>query len=176
MAAITTPRLQSAQNDEGHNGWLILIAAFKILQALLFAAIGVGAFKLLHKDLGDLLGRLVEALQVNPESRVVNFLYEKANLVTDQLLRRITTATFIYAALDLTEGIGLYLEKPWAEWLTLLVTASFLPWEILEVAHGPNWFSIGLLVVNVLVLGYLILLTIRRIRKTKAHPKSTDSV
>jgi len=168
MAPITTSSANSATRCESHNGWLILIAAFKIFQALLFAAIGVGAFKLLHKDLGDLLSRLVDALQVNPESRIVSFLYEKANLVTDQLLRRITTATFIYAALDLTEGIGLYFEKPWAEWLTLLVTASFLPWEILEVSHSPNWFSIGLLVVNALVLGYLILLTVRRIQNGKA--------
>ena len=37
------------------NRLLILIAAFKFGQALLFIAIGVGAFRLLHKDIGDVI-------------------------------------------------------------------------------------------------------------------------
>ena len=53
--------------------------------------------------------------------------------MNDRLLRRIGEVGFIYAALDLVEGTGLYLEKVWAEYLTLAITASFLPWEIFEV-------------------------------------------
>lgn len=157
-----------------HNGWLLLIAAFKLMQVLLFAAISVGAFKLMHKDLGDLISQLADQLQVNPESKLVNFLLDKADMVTDQLLKRIGVATFIYATLDLTEAIGLYLEKPWAEWLTLLVTASFLPWEIMELIHHANLFSTGLLAVNALVLFYLLWLTLRRTKKGKALEESGE--
>lgn len=164
----TTPTVPAPQPTTRHNGWLLLIAGFKLLQVLLFAAISVGAFKLMHKDLADLISQLADQLQVNPESKLVNFLIDKANLVTDQLLTRIGVATIIYAALDLTEAIGLYYEKTWAEWLTLLVTASFLPWEILELIHRANLFSAGLLAVNALVLFYLLWLTLQRSKKGKA--------
>ena len=61
---------------------------------------------------------------------------------------------FIYAVLDLTEGIGLYLEKTWAEYLTLIITASFLPWEILEIFRRVTVIRVGLLVVN--AAGFLL--------------------
>ena len=70
--------------------------------------------------------------------------------------RRIGALAFSYAALSLAEGIGLYLEKAWGEFLTLAITASFLPWEIFEIFHRLTWVRVGLLVVNVLVFIYLL--------------------
>jgi uncharacterized membrane protein (DUF2068 family) len=160
----------SLSKPKPRNQWLILIAAFKLAQALLFVAIGVGALRLLHKDVGDLLARLAEHLRFNPESRLVNFILEKSPLVTDQLLRRIGAVVFIYAGLDLLEGIGLYLEKVWAEYFTLAVTASFLPWEIFEVHRRITPVRVGLLVVNALVFAYLMKLVTDRRRC-----KSVDS-
>jgi uncharacterized membrane protein (DUF2068 family) len=145
-----------------HNAGLMLIAAFKVGQALLFVALGVGALKLLHKDVGDLLKRLAEHPHFNPESRLINFLLARSSLFNDRLLKRIGEVVFIYAALDLVEGIGLYLEKTWAEYLTLAITASFLPWEVIEIFHRLTLIRVSLLTVNVLVLVYLFkLLTAR---------------
>jgi len=145
---------------------LILIAAFKLVQALLFVSIGVGALKLLHKDVGDVLERVAYHMRFNPESRFVNFLLEKASLIDDHLLRRIGEVVFIYAGLDLVEGIGLYLEKTWAEYLTLLITASFLPWEVYEIFHRLTLIRFGLLTVNALVLLFLLKLVIERGKRT----------
>jgi uncharacterized membrane protein (DUF2068 family) len=145
-----------------HNQWLILIAAFKLGQALLFVMIGVGALQLLHKDVGDLLLRLANHLRFNSEPRFVNFLLEKAALLDDRILRRIGAVVFIYAALDVVEGLGLYLEKVWAEYLTLAITGSFLPWEIFEVLRKITWIRVGLLVVNALVFLYLLKLVVER--------------
>jgi uncharacterized membrane protein (DUF2068 family) len=139
-----------------HNQWLILIAAFKLLHALLFVAVGVGAYKLLHKDVGDLLTRMAEHLRHSPETRFINFLLKYAPLINDRLLRRIGEVFFLYAGLDLIEGIGLYLEKVWAEYLTLAITASFLPLEIFEVYRRLTPVRVGLLTANALVFVYLL--------------------
>jgi len=139
-----------------HNQWLILIAAFKLGQALLFIAIGVGALRLLHKDVGDVLTKLADHLRFNSEPRFINFILEKSSLINDSMLRRIGAVVFFYAALDLVEGTGLYLEKTWAEYLTLGITASFLPWEIFEVMRKLTWVRSTLLVVNALVFLYLL--------------------
>jgi len=151
-----------------HNGWLILIAAFKLAQALLFFAVGVGALRLLHTDVGDLAAQLVRPLlRHNPESRVVNFILDTAAIVDDRLLRRIGAVVFLYAGLDLIEGIGLYLEKAWAEYLTLAITASFLPFEIFEVVRKLTWIRSGLLIINALVLIYLLKVVIVRGRERR---------
>jgi uncharacterized membrane protein (DUF2068 family) len=147
---------------ERHNQWLLLIAAFKLAQALLFAAIGVGVLRLLHKDAGDEIQRLADHLRFNPESRFVNFLLDRASLLNDRLLRRIGAVVFIYAGLDLVEGIGLYLEKIWAEYLTLMITASFLPWEVFEIHRRFTLVRIALLAVNALVFIYLLKLVTAR--------------
>jgi uncharacterized membrane protein (DUF2068 family) len=154
-----------------HNTWLVLIAAFKVLQALLFVAIGVGALRLLHKDIEDILTRLADHLRFNPESRFVNFVLDKASIVDDRLLRRISVAVFCYAGLDLLEGIGLYLEKVWAEYLTLAITASFLPWEIFEISRRITWIRVGLFVINVLVFLYLLKIVIERGKHLRSPEK-----
>ena len=159
-----------------HNAWLIVIAVFKVAQALLFLAIGVGAVKLLHKDVGDLLAQLADHLRFNPESRFVNFILDRASLIVDRLLRRIGEVGFIYAGLDLTEGIGLYFEKVWAEYLTLAITASFLPWEVIEISRRVTVIRVGLLMINAVVFFYLLNLVMARKRSRRDAGKSEQDV
>lgn len=116
----------------------------------------MGALRLLHRDIDDVVWRMIADLKMNPESRMVNFLFEKAELLNDPLLRRIGVVAFCYAAVGILEAIGLYLEKTWGEFLTLIITASFLPVEIHELMRRLTWVRMGLLVANVLVLIYLI--------------------
>ena len=144
------------QERQKHNRWLVLIASYKFLLALMFAAVGVGALRLMHKDIDDVIGHIGDMLRFNPESRFVNFLYDRASLINDPLLRRIGALAFSYAGVSLAEGIGLYLEKAWGEFLTLAITASFLPWEIFEIFHRVTVVRVGLLVVNLLVFVYLL--------------------
>jgi uncharacterized membrane protein (DUF2068 family) len=168
---MTGSALQTLSKPPRRNRWLILIAAFKLSQAVLFIAIGVGALRLVGKDIGDMLTRLAEHLRFNTEPRLINFILEKSSLVTDHLLRRIGAVVFIYAGLDLIEGIGLYLEKAWAEYLTLAITASFLPWEIFEVLRRVTWIRCGLLTVNALVVFYLLKVVIERARYRRGFGK-----
>ncbi|MGD0731939.1 MAG: DUF2127 domain-containing protein [Terracidiphilus sp.] len=164
----------SLSKPRHHNQWLILIAAFKLSQALLFIAIGVGALRLLHKDVGDMLEKLAFHLRFNPESRLVNFILEKSSLIDDRILRRIGEVVFFYAALDLIEGTGLYLEKAWAEYLTLIITASFLPLEIFEVVRKLTWIRVSLLAVNTLVLVYLLQLVLQRTRLRRGSAEESN--
>lgn len=150
-----------------HNQWLMLIAAFKFAEALLFIAAAVSALRLVHKDLPEMLLRLARHLHFSPESRIVDFVLRKTAIVDDRLLRRFSIALFAYAALGITEGIGLYLEKAWGEYITLIITASFLPWEIFEVFRRVTLVRAGLLAVNVFVFFYLLRVIAER---TRNHP------
>ena len=157
--------LRSRSGRQRHNRWLLLIALYKFLHALLFVAIGIGAHRLLHKDIADQIVLLAHHLRFNPESRLVNFILEKASLINDPVLRRIGFVAYCYAAVTLTEGIGLYLEKAWGEFLTLAIAASFLPFEMIEVVRRVTWVRVGLLSINILVFVYLLRVIIDRARK-----------
>jgi uncharacterized membrane protein (DUF2068 family) len=167
---MTETALELGQEKKQHNKFLILIAIYKGLQALLFFALGIGALRLLHKDIGDVFEEIREALHFSPESRLINFLLDKASLINDPMLRRIGVVAFSYAGLSLAEGIWLYLEKAWGELLTLAITASFLPWEIFEIFRRLTWLRVSLLIINFLV--FLYLLNLIASRKTHAfHAK-----
>ena len=158
--------MQTEEHEPAHKGshdrGLLLIGLFKLAKAIFFFCIGVGAIHLLHKDIEDEVMRLALRFRFDPESRFVALLLDKADLIDAHRLRQISVATFGYSALALTEGVGLLLEKVWAEYLTLLLTISFLPWELYELARKPDWFRLSLLLINLAVLWYLVWLLRRK--------------
>jgi uncharacterized membrane protein (DUF2068 family) len=156
-----------AETRTKRNKWLLLIASYKTLQALLFALIGLGARHLLHKDVGDELAAVADHLRFNPESRLVNIVLDRASLLNDPILRRIGVLAFAYSAISYIEGIGLYFERVWAEYLTLIITGSFLPFEIIEIYRRQTWFRFTLLGVNLLVFLYLLKLVCTSTRRKR---------
>jgi uncharacterized membrane protein (DUF2068 family) len=169
------PRFSRLTRIGGHrrNPLLLTIAVYKFLHALFFIGIGIGAHRLLHKDIADQIDLFARHLRFNPESRLVTFVLEKASLINDPVLRRIGLFAYCYAALTMVEGIGLYLEKAWGEFLTLAITASFLPWELFEIYHHLSWIRVGLFAINLLVFLYLLNLVVQRARhRAKSIAKS----
>jgi uncharacterized membrane protein (DUF2068 family) len=162
MTGTTT---ETARKHGRHDMGLVLIAVYKLFLALVFIAVGVGALHLIGKDVGDVFSNLASDLRFNPEGRFVNFVLDKASLVDDPMLRRIGFAAFFLSAISIVEGIGLYLEKVWAEYFTLAITASFLPLEVRELTHRFTWERVAIFVINLAVLIYLAIVVMKRHRK-----------
>ena len=152
-----------------HDVGLLAIGLFKLVEAVFFFLVGIGVIHFIHRDLGEAAVRLAYRLRVDPDGRLVLWVVDHLDAITAHRLKQIGVATFFYAGLRLTEGVGLILEKTWAEYMTLGVTASFLPWELYEIARRPDWIRIGLLVTNVLVLAYLVW-WLRRAQRTGEIP------
>ena len=150
-----------------HNGGLLTIGLFKLAEAVLFFLVGLGVIHFIHRDLGDAAARLVGRLRVDPDGRLISWVLDHLDEITARRMRQIGVATFFYAGLRLTEGIGLVLEKVWAEYLTVGVTFAFLPWELYEIARRPDWVRVCLLLANLAVLAYLVWWLGRSRRKTQ---------
>jgi uncharacterized membrane protein (DUF2068 family) len=145
----------TTHSHPNRNRWLIAIGALKLLKAVLFVSMGFGVINLLHKDVADVLLRATTALRFDPENRIVNVLLEKSALLSPHRLKEISFAIFLYAALDIIEGTGLVLEKVWAEYFTLILTGSFLPWEFYEIIRHVTMLKVVLTILNLLVFIYL---------------------
>lgn len=153
-----------------HSSGLLLIGLFKLSKALLSITLGVGALKLMHRDLGVVVLRISDILKIDPESRFVALLMSRADLIGAPQLRHFSALTFTYAVICLVEGTGLMLEKRWAEYFTVSLTVLALPWECFELAKEVTAIRVALLIINLLVLAYLVWLLRRQRRREPASP------
>src|ERR1700731_1333537 len=133
-----------------------LIAIFKLVKAITLIAIGVGALKLLHSDMGSTLDHWIAVSGVDPGNRWVERGIEKASNLTPAKVKGLGIVSFVYAGLFLTEAIGLWLMKRWAEWFTIIITSSLVPVEVYELYRHPSVTKILVLIINVAVVVYLV--------------------
>ena len=160
---MTLPRRQSATDNvppppaRQSSLGIQLIAALKLLKGVALLILGVGALKLLHKDVAFAVGHWIEAFRVDPHNFYVHRLLEKVSFLNAHRLKQFTAGTFFYAGLLLTEGTGLLLGKRWGRYFTIIVTSSFIPLELFEVARRITFPKMVLLVTNIAIVVYLAL-------------------
>jgi uncharacterized membrane protein (DUF2068 family) len=71
-------------------------------------------------------------------------------------LEIVAAGTALYALLFATEGMGLWLAKPWAEYMTLITTAGFIPLELYELVKKASFPKSVMLALNVGIVLYLV--------------------
>jgi uncharacterized membrane protein (DUF2068 family) len=142
---------------------LLLVAAYKLIKGIGLLALGIGALRLLHKDVAAEIAQWLDALRVDPHNHYIQMLLEKLGMVDDKKLKALSIGTFFYSALFLTEGTGLALRKRWAEYLTIVSTASLLPLEVYEIVKRADAARIVVLVANIAIVVYLVI-EVRRTR------------
>jgi len=120
---------------------VVAIAVFKLIKAAALIAAGVG---------------LIETIKGRID------LSRFTAVLTPVQIRLASVASFAYAALFLTEGMGLLMRKRWAEWLTIVATASLIPFEIYEIVKEVTALRVGTLIANIAVVLYLIWRIVRR--------------
>jgi uncharacterized membrane protein (DUF2068 family) len=145
---------------------LFWIALFKLVKGTLLIAVAIGALKLLHRDVAETLASLVQSLRADPDNRFIHQGLVKLSGLNDHKLQEISLGSFFYAALLLTEGVGLLLRKRWAEYFTVIITASLMPLEIYELVEKFTATRVVVLILNAVIVGYLI---VRLRRKGAEH-------
>jgi len=148
-----------------HRG-LMAIAALKFVNGFGLLAIGLGALHYLHGDIENDVAHWMELLRADPHNRYLLWLLEKLSNVDDRQLRQLSVGTFFYSALFLLEGTGLAMAKRWAEYLTIVTTASLMPLEMYEIYVRTTVPRVVVLVVNIVVVWYLAM-ELKRTKKQK---------
>jgi uncharacterized membrane protein (DUF2068 family) len=150
-------RSSSVANKKNRDTWLILIGSIKVLKAVLLIALGVGAIGLLHGNVADHVERWVRRLNVDAKNPFFQTFPEKIQGLSPSKISMVSAGAFVYAGLFLTEGVGLLMRKRWGKIFTIIITGSFLPIEIYELAVKEfSVFKLLLLLGNAAVLVYLI--------------------
>ena len=145
-----------AQAQTHHRKGLLLISLFKFVKGFILLAIGIGALKLLHKDVEAMVLHYANLWHVDPDNKYFHAFIERLGVLNDRHLMQIGLGTFFYSGLLLTEGFGLYFEKRWAEYLTVIATSIFIPLEIYEIFHHFTGVRVMVLLVNAAIVAYLV--------------------
>ena len=103
----------------------------------------------LLRPLGDQLGWNVD------NSWVVEQIHRLFSL-SESTLTWVALALVAYAALQITEAVGLWLVKRWGEYFAVIATSLFLPLEIHELIARVTFLRLAAFVVNVAAVVWLL--------------------
>jgi uncharacterized membrane protein (DUF2068 family) len=132
---------------------------FEVTKGAIVLLLGCGLFHLMHKNLDDVAERVVETLHVDPEGKLSNLFFELASHASDRNLWVLALGSLAYASVRSTEAYGLWREREWAQWFSLLSTALYLPPELYWMLRDPNWLKCAVLVTNIAI--FLFMLSLR---------------
>jgi uncharacterized membrane protein (DUF2068 family) len=131
------------------------IAIYKLLKVLLLLAIAYGEVRLQDASLAAKLVTWASARPLGLEHDVATRFLEWFSGLNESRLHALRIVTLAYAAVFATEGIGLWMQKRWAEWLTVIITASLIPLEVWELIFRPTVGKAVVLVANTTIVIYL---------------------
>jgi len=137
-------------------GVLRTIALYKIVKVLLLLAVAYGELRLRDASLAAKLLSWAQARPYGLEHRVVTQLLEWFSGLSVSRIHALRMVTLAYAAVFAVEGVGLWMQKRWAEWLTVIITASLIPLEGWEIFYRPTVGKVLILLANVAVVAYLV--------------------
>lgn len=145
---------------------LKLIALFRWSKALALIAAALGTLRLLHPGTAQRLAHWIMQFPMAAQHRFVSEAIAKVLHLDTTRVAWIVAGLLAYAALFAVEGFGLWFEKRWGEWLTIVATTSFIPFEIYELMKRATAMRAAFLVVNVAIVIYLVW----RIRRARHRP------
>jgi uncharacterized membrane protein (DUF2068 family) len=131
------------------------IAIYKLVKVLLLLALVYGEVRLSDASLTAKLLTWASERPLGLEHDVVTRFLEWFSGLSASRVHALRIVTFAYAAIFATEGIGLWMQKRWAEWLTVIITASLIPLEVWELIFRPNIGKAAVLVGNTVIVIYL---------------------
>lgn len=145
---------------------LTLLAVEKSIGAAFFLIASLVLLVLWLRGITHPLQSLFAAeLEEDPHDLLATFLIGLFPQVSRQALLTLLLVSTGYLALHVVEAAGLWLARLWVEYLVLIETAAFLPYEVFEIARHPTWFKGVVLGLNLVIVAYLA--------RRRLRPRST---
>ncbi|MEO8809337.1 MAG: DUF2127 domain-containing protein [Rhodanobacter sp.] len=153
-------RVIQAVSPEGRqprrHAWLRVIALYKLAKTIGLIVVAIAAFRLDRTQNLEHLVHWLEQLSLSDSDGLRWKLVDKLQSMGPSKFVAIGLVALAYAATFATEGIGLWLQKHWAEWFTVFATGSLVPVEFYETWHRFTAFKLAALLANIAIVVYLV--------------------
>jgi uncharacterized membrane protein (DUF2068 family) len=149
--------MASVEGSSESGGRLLwLIALERTVRGLLLLAAGIYLLAKAGANFGDIANHIARRLELDPQHGWIRHVVDRLGQLHKHQVKVFGVLAIGYAALEITEGVGLFYRKRWAEWLTVIATSLLIPLEVYELVRKPSWLKAGGIVVNVLIVAYLV--------------------
>ena len=140
-----------------------LIAAERFLRGIVLLV--AGAYLVAHRgsDLGRIADHAMRSLELDTRRPLIRHAIEKLHHLHAGTVLATGVAALLYGLLEVVEGVGLWLDMLWAEYLTVIATSLLVPLEVYELIHKPSLLKAGGIVVNLSIVAYLAYRLRRRV-------------
>jgi uncharacterized membrane protein (DUF2068 family) len=144
---------------------LRLLAAERFIRGVLLVALAYGVYKFdgaqnslerVFQDYLPTLRPLADKLGIDLQNTGPVKLIQKALAADHSTLRLVAIGVLAYGALELLEGIGLWLMKRWGEYVAMVGTLVFIPLEVYELVERVTWLRVAAFVFNLFAVVYLL--------------------
>lgn len=149
----------------GSRRFIRLIALERLIRGVLLVVAGIYLVTHVGSDFGRLADRAMRVVELDPRRPFLRRIIAKLHHLHAGTVVATGIAAAVYGVLEAVEGVGLWLDKLWAEYLTVTATSLLLPLEIYELVRKPTVFKAAGIVVNVAIVAYLAWRLRKRIRE-----------
>jgi uncharacterized membrane protein (DUF2068 family) len=129
------------------------VEAFKGAVVLLA---GFGLLSFLGRDNEAFAEHIIHQLQLDPAKHYPHIFIAAMASLEDSVLWLLAGLAATYSSVRFIEAYGLWNERRWAEWLAALSGGIYIPIELYEIGHHATWLKFGVLVFNVVIVGYMV--------------------
>ena len=153
--------------------YLKLIALFKIAKAMLLLVLGFSLLFLNSRTrwLDAISDWASDEILLEHSKGVIYLLSKLQAVLAGGALRATAFLGLFYSAVLFTEGIGVYMQKRWAEFLMIFATAALIPVEVRHLWHRPGLVGVLILLANCFIVWFLYLVLKWDKRQTHLNPK-----
>jgi uncharacterized membrane protein (DUF2068 family) len=154
--------------------YLKLIALFKIGKGVLLLVAGASLLFLNTRArwMDALSNWTADEILLEHSRAIVWLLHKLQAVLADGSVRATGLLALFYSAVLFTEGIGVYMQQRWAEFLLIFATASLIPIELRHLVHRPGLVGALILVANCFIVWFLYLVLKRQKSDTQIAPES----
>jgi uncharacterized membrane protein (DUF2068 family) len=154
--------METSSEQPAHRDRLLpWIAAERAFRALVLITVGLVLVTHPHADWAEEITRFAQRLGLDPNTNWVRKLTERVRKIGSDKDVLFGVVALAYGALEGVEAYGLCMQRRWGEWLTVFATSLLLIPEVWELTKSATVVKAGVLIVNLLVVGYLL----RRLRR-----------
>ncbi len=140
-----------------HSG-IPVIALVTLWKAFVLLFVGAGLLRLLDAEIATFLDPVMDIFHLQVHTRLIHSFLLKLTALSPHHVVLMAEVSLLYAAWLCVEGFGLWVEAPWAAYMTVISTSLFLPVEFHDVIRHLTALRVAVFSLNVAIVVYLVAL------------------
>jgi uncharacterized membrane protein (DUF2068 family) len=156
MPVLESTDAPAAVSSRQRHAGLRVIAFYEIVKTMCLLLVAAAAFHFYRQQNFEQLVQWLEHLSLADTDGLRWKLVELLQEFGPNKFVAVGVVALGYAVLFGIEGVGLWLGKHWAEWFTVIATASLIPLELYETLYHFGGLKLATLLGNLAIIVYLV--------------------